>query len=143
MFRTSDTAGVVTNMGHNPDTNQDEAYDFKGNLLRGSRQFLEDHKALPDWSGTPGPAAGVFTSSTQYDALNRPTSSISPDGSVFHPTYNEANFLETVSVNLQGGTPLRQRLSPTSITTPKASARSSNTAMTLRPPTPMIRRRSG
>ena len=50
VFQACDTAGVVTSMGHNPVTNQDEAYDFKGNLLRGSRQFVADYKALADWS---------------------------------------------------------------------------------------------
>jgi RHS repeat-associated protein len=102
VFRTSDTAGVVASMGHNPNTNQDEGYDFKGNLLRNSRQFLEDHRALADWSGAPALMAETFTSSTQYDALNRPTATAAPDGSVFVPTYNEANFLETLSVNLRG-----------------------------------------
>ena len=45
MFKTSDTAGVVTSMAKNPSTDQDEAYDFKGNLLRGTRQFLATIKA--------------------------------------------------------------------------------------------------
>ena len=34
----------------NPVTNQQEAYDFKGNLLRSTRQFVADPKALTDWS---------------------------------------------------------------------------------------------
>ena len=103
VFQTSDGAGIVTNMGHNSATNQDEGFDFKGNLRRGSRQFVADYKALPNWAATPTLAPDVFTSSTQYDALSRPVSGVSPDGSVVTPTYNEANFLETVSVNLQGG----------------------------------------
>jgi RHS repeat-associated protein len=102
VFRTYDIAGVVANIGHNPDTNQDESYDFKGNLLRCSRQYLSDYRALSDWSGTPSLMAESFTSSTRYDALNRAISSTTPDGSVFVPSYNEANFLETVSVNLRG-----------------------------------------
>jgi RHS repeat-associated protein len=102
MFQTCDAVGVVTSMGHNSVTNQDEGFDFKGNLLRGSRQFVADYKALPNWDATPALAPDVFMSSTQYDALNRPVSGVSPDGSVVTPTYNEANFLETVSVNLQG-----------------------------------------
>jgi len=102
VFQHFDTAGIVTSIGQNPDTGQDEAYDFKGNLLRGSRQFVEDYKSLPDWSAAPPLLPDVFTSSTQYDALNRPIAGTSPDGSVVRPTYNEANFLETVSVNLRG-----------------------------------------
>ena len=38
VFRHSDTAGVVTCKAANPVTNEDEAYDFKGNLLRSGRQ---------------------------------------------------------------------------------------------------------
>ena len=36
----------------------------------------------------------VYTSRTRYDALNRPTAPIAPDGSVYRPTFNEANLLE-------------------------------------------------
>jgi RHS repeat-associated protein len=102
VFRTSDTAGVATNIGRNPDTNLDESYDFKGNLLRASRQFVADYKGLPDWSGVPPLMAEVFTTSTLYDALNRPIATTAADDSVFVPTYNEASFLETLSVNLRG-----------------------------------------
>jgi RHS repeat-associated protein len=102
VFQTFDSAAVVTNFGHNSITNQDEGYDFKGNLLRSTRQFVADYKALPNWTASPALSADLFTSSTQYDALNRPVSSVSPDGSVFTPTYNEAGFPETLSVILQG-----------------------------------------
>jgi RHS repeat-associated protein len=102
VFRTSDTAGVVTYMAKDPATGQDEAYDFKGNLLRSARQFVTDYKALPDWGTTPVLETEIFTSSTQYDALNRAITATTPDGSVVRPTYNEANFTESVSVNLQG-----------------------------------------
>ena len=64
-------------------------------------QFVADYKALPDWSAPP-PTPDVFTSSTQYDALNRPVALTTPDGSVVRPTYNEANLLERVDVNLRG-----------------------------------------
>src|SRR5262249_55283016 len=102
VFRTRDTAGVIINMGHNPDTSQAEAYDFKGNLLRGSRQFVADYKGLPDRNAAPSLEPDIFSSSMGYDALNRPTSATTTDGSTVHPTYNEANFLETVTVNLRG-----------------------------------------
>jgi RHS repeat-associated protein len=103
VFEHRDMAGLVTNMGHNAATGKDEAYDFKGNLLRSSRQFVQDHKMLADWSGAP-PAflPDDFESATQYDAMNRPTASVMPDGSVLHPAYNEANLLEAVAVNLRG-----------------------------------------
>ena len=74
----------------------------KGNLLGSSRQFVEDYKALPDWSkAAPALLADMFVSTTQYDALNRVSAARAPDGSVVHPTYNEAALLESVSVNLR------------------------------------------
>src|SRR5262249_40900482 len=84
--RQFDDAGVLTN----------EEYDFKGNLLRGSRQLATDYKNAPDWSAAPAPAleAEIFTTSTTYDALNRAVTVTTPDNSVSLPTYNEANLLE-------------------------------------------------
>jgi RHS repeat-associated protein len=89
-----DTAGVVTN----------EAYDFKGNLLRGSRQLTSDYKAVPDWSADVMLDPQSFASSATFDALNRATTSTAPDGSVTRPAYNEANLLERIDVNLRGET---------------------------------------
>ena len=101
IYQSFDPGGVVTNMAHNSVTNQDEGFDFKGNLLRSSRAFFAGYKALPNLTAPPA-TPDTFTSSTQYDALNRPTALTTADGSVIHPTYNEANFLETVNVNLGG-----------------------------------------
>jgi RHS repeat-associated protein len=101
VFQHFGAAGVVTNKGTNPATSQEEGFDFKGNLLRNSRGFFADYKALPNLTAPP-PTPDGFTSSTQYDALNRPVALTEPDGSVVAPTYNEANLLETVSVNLRG-----------------------------------------
>ena len=102
VYQVYDTAGVVTSGPLNPATDLQEAYDFKGNLLRGTRQFVDDYKGLPDWLKTQTMAKDIFTSSTLYDALNRMYSGVTPDGSVVHATFNVANLLETVSVNLQG-----------------------------------------
>jgi RHS repeat-associated protein len=112
VFQHADAAGVVTNRGTNPVTGQDEAFDFKGNLLRSSRAFVSDYKTLPDWS-LPPPTLESYTSSTQYDALNRPIALTTPDAnsvlglttpdaSTILPTYNEANLLESLSVNVLG-----------------------------------------
>lgn len=102
-FQHHDTSGVVTSMGHNAATNLDEAYDFRGNLLRSSRQLVADYKALPDWSGgAPVLQTEIFNRSTRYDALNRPIAATTPDGSVIRPTYNAAKLLEHVEVNLRG-----------------------------------------
>ena len=39
---------------------------------------------------------------TTFDALNRPITITSPDGSVYQPTFNEANLLDKVHVRLRG-----------------------------------------
>jgi RHS repeat-associated protein len=103
IFRHRDTAGVVTNQVTDPVAGQPVAYDFKGNLLGSSRQFVADQKSLPDWSG-PDPAflPDSYVIRTSYDALNRTITATEPDGSLILPTYNEANLLETVGVSVRG-----------------------------------------
>ena len=82
-----------------------EAHDFKGNLLRSTRQLVQDYKTTPDWSQNPQPVleTEIFASSTRYDALNRPIQMVAPHGNqanskinVIRPGYNEANLLERV-----------------------------------------------
>jgi RHS repeat-associated protein len=91
-----DQAGVATTTD----------YDFKGNLLASRQQLAKNYKTTLDWSANPELETEIFTSSSTYDALNRPISATSPDGSVYRPTFNEANLLEKVEVNLRGaGTP--------------------------------------
>jgi RHS repeat-associated protein len=103
IFQTYDAAGVVKNVVADPVTGKTVAFDFKGNLLGSSRQFVQNHKALPDWSkAAPAWLADLFISSTQYDALNRVVAARSPDGSVVHPVYNEANLLKSLGVSLLG-----------------------------------------
>ncbi len=93
-FQVFDGAGVVTS----------EAYDFKGNLLRSTRQLLQGYKNQVNWGSSPAPALEdeTFTRRTTYDALNRPVTLTTPDDSVIRPAYNEANLLEQVHVNLPG-----------------------------------------
>lgn len=97
LYKHRDTAGVVTTQEH----------DFKGNPLRGTRQLLRDYKSTPDWSLSPLPAleGETFTSSTRYDALNRPVQILAPRSdrpttriNVIRPGYNEANLLQRVDV---------------------------------------------
>jgi RHS repeat-associated protein len=92
VFRRFDSAGVVTT----------DRYDFKGNLLQSSRQFTEDYKNIPDWSREPALEHEKFAGSTTYDALNRVTTTTSPDRSVYRPAYNEANLLDKIDVRLRG-----------------------------------------
>ena len=47
-FRSYDNAGILTS----------EKYDFKGNLLRGTRQLAADYKGIPDWAASRGPGTG-------------------------------------------------------------------------------------
>jgi len=102
IFQHRDTAGIVTNMGDDPISGQLQAYDFKGNLLCSCRRFAADHKSLPDWSGGDPSLLEAFTSCAKYDALNRPIAARTPDGSVFHYIYNEANLLKSLTVQVRG-----------------------------------------
>jgi len=96
VYQHYDSSGLVTN----------QRFDFKGNLLEITRQLISDYKAsVVDWSeGSPTNSLEfqVFTASTEYDALNRPTLLTSPDQSVTRPVYNEANLLEQVYVRVRG-----------------------------------------
>src|SRR6266851_1942732 len=92
VYQQYDGAGVVTN----------EQYDFKGNLLSSNRQLASRYSSQPDWSSHVDLDGEHFTSSTTYDALNRPMSVITPDTSETRHIYNEANLLERVDVRLRG-----------------------------------------
>lgn len=107
-YKHHDTAGVVTSMGRNPVTGGDEAFDFKGNLLRSTRQLVKDYKGTPDWSRNPVLETEIFTSSTRYDALNRPIQLIAPHNNqsgtklnIIRPGFNEAGLLEHMDVWLE------------------------------------------
>ncbi|MDH4135459.1 MAG: RHS repeat-associated core domain-containing protein [Anaerolineae bacterium] len=102
VYQQYDLAGIVTNVAVNPNTGKEQAYDFKGNLLVSKRDLLPTYKQAVDWLQNPTANDGSFTSRTTYDALNRPLTATSPDGSVYRPTFNEANLLDKVDVNLRG-----------------------------------------
>lgn len=91
--------------------------DFKGNPTSVDRILAKDYANDIDWSALPNqpnyaavqaaasPAleiAEVFTATSQYDALNRPTEATLPDGTVVVPTYNEANFLASLRARIRG-----------------------------------------
>lgn len=106
IYQIYDTAGAATNIG----------FDFKGNLLSSSRQLNIQFQQTMDWStlaaltdpqqiataAKPLLQTETFSTSTTYDALNRPLTLTTPDASVISPTFNDANFLETVTVNVRG-----------------------------------------
>jgi RHS repeat-associated protein len=93
-FQHFDGAGIATN----------ERYDFKGNLLKSSRQLLEDYKKDVNWAASPELEPAVFSSASTFDALNRTIALTTPDASVARPKYNESNLLESLAVNLRGAT---------------------------------------
>lgn len=112
IYRHADSVGIATNARLDAGGNPTEAYDFKGNLLRSTRQLVSDYTAIPDWLLNPRLEAETFEGSTRYDALNRPVQSVAPHSSVtrpghpnkfnvIQPVFNEANLLERVDVWLE------------------------------------------
>ncbi len=95
-YQVFDAAGVATTT----------AYDFTGNAVATTRQLLSDYRDPVDWSASPPLDPEVFTASTTYDALNRPTSTATHDGSVIRPGYNEAGLLERLDADLRGAPPV-------------------------------------
>ncbi|GHO71422.1 hypothetical protein KSC_103140 [Ktedonobacter sp. SOSP1-52] len=111
LYKHQDTTGMITS----------EAYDFKGNPLRTTRQLTVDYKSTPDWSQNPGLETEVFVASTRYDALNRPVQTSAPHSTVANPqrinitqpVYNEAGLLERVDVWLNQSAEPTALLDPT------------------------------
>jgi RHS repeat-associated protein len=92
VWQVRDDAGILTSV----------VYDFKGALLSSRRDLRTEYKTRADW--LLGPATSdVFISTARFDALGRVIESVSPDGSVTTPRYNEANRLHSVDVRLGGG----------------------------------------
>jgi RHS repeat-associated protein len=111
IYQHFDRAGVVTS----------EAFDFKGNLLSSTRQLVQDYKNVPDWAGNPVLETEIFSSSTRFDALNRPLQLIAPHSNkpdtklnIIRPGYNEANLLERMDVWLGEATEPTALLDPQS-----------------------------
>ncbi len=105
VHRHFDSAGVVINAALDDQDVPVEAYDFKGNPLRGTRRLTADSVAIADWSGPVQLDDDSFESATVYDALNRAIQSVAPRSTsalggfnVTQPVYNEAGLLERVDV---------------------------------------------
>jgi RHS repeat-associated protein len=95
-----DGAGVAVN----------EAYDFRGNVVRTTRRFLRDSSVEPDWAAAPELLSEAFTSTIAYDALDRATQIVAPHSnapgtpvSVTRRRFNEANLVDGVDVWLDEG----------------------------------------
>ncbi|MFZ5479067.1 MAG: SpvB/TcaC N-terminal domain-containing protein [Myxococcota bacterium] len=97
LYRQWDTAGRVVF----------DSYDFKGNLLQGTRRYW-DYAVQGDdvdWTGTPSDTkleSEEWPIAQTWDALNRVVTRTTPDDSVTEHTYNEAGLLETVGVRIRG-----------------------------------------
>jgi RHS repeat-associated protein len=78
------------------------AYDFKGNPLGSTRQFAIEYTDVIDWASDVPLEDRVYAASTRYDALNRPVSMTTPDGSVQMLSYNPAGRLDRLDVRLHG-----------------------------------------
>jgi RHS repeat-associated protein len=100
VYQSFDAAGILTNV----------AFDFKGNIGESRRDLLSDYRHAVDWQTNPTTDDGRYSITTSHDALNRPRTVTTPDGSVYRPTFNEANLLNAVDLNLrgaqQGGQPI-------------------------------------
>jgi RHS repeat-associated protein len=92
VHRQYDGAGVLTN----------EAYDFKGNLLRARRQLARDYRDVINWAADVPLEDREYQGSTSYDALNRPTSMTTPDDSTLLPSYDPASQLDRLDGRLRG-----------------------------------------
>ena len=92
MARQYDSAGLVVN----------EAYDFKGNLLRSGRRLAAVYRDVLDWASRVPLEEREYRGRTSYDALNRPVAMTTPDGSVLVPAYNPASQLDRIDGRLRG-----------------------------------------
>jgi RHS repeat-associated protein len=92
VVRVRDGAGVVVS----------DDYDFKGNLRHSTRQLAKEYKNALDWNLAVPLEVDLYETRTTFDALNRALTMSLADTSVIRSTFNEANLLERVDVNLQG-----------------------------------------
>jgi RHS repeat-associated protein len=78
-------------------------YDFKGNVVKQTKQFAQDYQNTLDWSNNPALINETFIQETTYDALNRPTSLKNPDNKTTMYGYDKGGLL--VSVKIDTNTP--------------------------------------
>ena len=105
VYRVYDGAGVQT-----------VEFDFKGGLVAAERRLALDVTQTLDWSAladlvevsdietaaAPMLESETFRMESTFDALGRPTTQTTPEGTVVHLAYNEAALLDAVSANVRG-----------------------------------------
>lgn len=79
------------------------SYDFKGKLLENKRSLLLKYDENVNWETDPKPELeeNCFGITNKYDALNRVTENIAPDGTSQEIAYNAAGLLETVKIRFE------------------------------------------
>ncbi|KAF1983001.1 SpvB-domain-containing protein [Aulographum hederae CBS 113979] len=92
IIRVLDQAGVSTMNG----------YDFKGNMTGWSRRFAQNYKSTLNWKTQVPLEDAVHTTTSTFDAVNRPMKVVSPDQSVVQYAYNAGGTLEQIRANIQG-----------------------------------------
>jgi RHS repeat-associated protein len=90
VYRRYDGAGVVTHV----------EYDVQGNLARASRRLAADVLEEPDWSRAVPLDDERLDGSTSHDALDRPRTVTTPDGSTVTAAYSVAGLLRELDVDL-------------------------------------------
>lgn len=96
---------------------ENQQFDFKNNLVQATRTLCRDPLAQPEWGVNADPLLHVFdesaalasldpahayTTLNAYDALNRIVRTTAPDGSVQAFIFNEASFLNSVTLRHRG-----------------------------------------
>lgn len=94
IYKHYDTAGVAISNG----------LDFKSNLLSATRQLLKNYRANVDWNvmSETDLEQEAFTSTTAFDALNRPLLAQIARGNTIRQVYNESGGINEVFVSVKG-----------------------------------------
>lgn len=75
-----------------------EAADFKGNILRNTRQLNVNYKETLDLSQSIALEDEIFQITSTYDALSRPVLTTSPDGTMTYLMYDESGSVDRAYV---------------------------------------------
>ena len=106
-YQHHDTAGLVISMGRNPATGADEAFDFKGNLLRSTRQLVRDYKTHARLVAESGAGSRDLHQQHPLRRPQPPVTSVPPPSTKpacsieSAPATTKANLLERVDVRLR------------------------------------------